>query len=112
MDTTVIEKSKAHIVVEIIEYIPNSVVIKTILRKSTGNTSLNTFDSGEGVTEKSTPHDTFIQKIEEKAAIVIKGEPYFVESSQSVVTTAQASCFIKPNEQFKMNLTIIKGDDD
>ena len=33
MDTTVIEKSKAHIVVEIIEYIPDSVVIKTILKK-------------------------------------------------------------------------------
>lgn len=30
---TELEKSKAHIIVEIIEYVPNSVVIKTIIKK-------------------------------------------------------------------------------
>ena len=33
MNTKELEKSKAHITVEIIEYVPNSVVIKTILKK-------------------------------------------------------------------------------
>ena len=35
-----LEKSKSHIIVEIIEYMPNSVVIKTIVKKSTGNISI------------------------------------------------------------------------
>ena len=35
MGITELEKSKAHITVEIIEYVPNSVVIKIILKKST-----------------------------------------------------------------------------
>lgn len=47
-----IEKGKILITVEIIEYIPNSVVIKTILKKSTGNISVMSFDAGEGLTEK------------------------------------------------------------
>ncbi|KKL99792.1 hypothetical protein LCGC14_1810900, partial [marine sediment metagenome] len=34
MENTDIEKSKAFIVVEIIEYIPNAVVIKTIIKKT------------------------------------------------------------------------------
>ena len=46
MDTSEIEKSKALITVEIIEYVTNSVVIKTILKKSTGNISVMSFDSG------------------------------------------------------------------
>ena len=33
------EKSKTFIIVEIVEYIPNSVVIKTIIKKTTGNVS-------------------------------------------------------------------------
>ena len=37
MDAIELEKSKAFITVEIIEYLPNAVVIKTILKKSTGN---------------------------------------------------------------------------
>jgi hypothetical protein len=38
-----LEKSKSHIIVEIIEYVPNSVVIKTIIKKSTGNISAYVF---------------------------------------------------------------------
>jgi len=48
-----VEKSRAHIIVEIIEYMPNSIVIKTIIRKSTGNISVMSFDSGEGLTEET-----------------------------------------------------------
>src|SRR5690606_41671844 len=58
--------SKAHIIVEIIEYMANSVVIKTIIKKSTGNISIMSFDSGEGLTEKTSPFDTFVQIIEGK----------------------------------------------
>ncbi len=32
-----LEKTKIHIVVEIIEYVPNSVVSRTIIKKTTGN---------------------------------------------------------------------------
>jgi hypothetical protein len=35
------------------------VVIKTIIKKSTGNISMMSFDSGEGLTEKTSPFDTF-----------------------------------------------------
>ena len=36
LDTKELEKSKAHIIVEIIEYMANSVVIKTIIKKIDG----------------------------------------------------------------------------
>ena len=42
-DNTELEKSKAHIIVEIIEYIPNAIVSKTIIKKTTGKTVLLTF---------------------------------------------------------------------
>jgi hypothetical protein len=32
-----IEKSKVHIIVEIIEYVPNAVLSKTIIKKTTGD---------------------------------------------------------------------------
>ncbi len=78
MEAIEIEKSTAHITVEIIEYIPNAVVSKTILKKSTGNISVMSFDSGEGLTEKTTPFDTFVQIIDGKAEIVISGESNFL----------------------------------
>ena len=68
-DNSEIEKSKSHIIVEIIEYIPNSVVNKTIIKKLTGNVSVMSFDTGEGISEKASPFDTFVQIIEGKADI-------------------------------------------
>ncbi len=109
MHTAEIEKSKSHITVEIIEYLPNSVVIKTILKKSTGNISVMSFDSGEGLTEKTTPFDTFAQIIDGKAEIVISGESNYLETGQSIVIPAHAPNFVKSNGRFKMILTVIKS---
>jgi quercetin dioxygenase-like cupin family protein len=109
METPEIEKSKAHITVEIIEYIPNSVVIKTILKKSTGNISVISFDSGEGLTERTTPFDTFVQIIDGKADIVISGISNVLTTGQSIVIPAHASNHVNPNGRFKMIQTIIKS---
>jgi len=108
-DSKEIEKSKALIIVEIIEYIPNSVVSKTIIKKSTGNISIMSFDSGEGLTEKISPFDTFAQIIEGKAEVVIDGKSHLLESGQGIVMPAHLSNLIKANGRFKMISTIIKS---
>ena len=46
-DNAELQKSQSYIVVEIIEYIPNSVVSKTIIKKSTGNVTAMSFDKGD-----------------------------------------------------------------
>ena len=105
----ILEKSKSHIIVEIIEYVPNSVVIKTIIKKSTGNISIMSFDSGEGLTEKTSPFDTFAQIIEGKAEIVIDQVTNLLESGQGIIIPAHSPNLIKPNGRFKMILTIIQN---
>lgn len=109
MDISDVEKSKVLITVEIIEYIPSSVVIKTILKKSTGNISVMSFDTGEGLTEKTTPFDTFAQIIEGQAEIVIKGVSNILKTGESIVIPAHAPNLIKANERFKMIMTVIKS---
>ena len=104
-----LEKATAHIIVEIIEYMANSVVIKTIIKKSTGNISVMSFDTGEGLTEKTSPFDTFAQIIEGKAEIVIDKVSNILESGQGIIIPAHSPNFIKPNGRFKMILTIIKS---
>src|SRR6476659_370078 len=108
-DSPELEKSKAHIIVEIIEYMANSVVIKTIIKKSTGNISIMSFDSGEGLTEKTSPFDTFAQIIEGNAEIVIDNVTNLLQSGQGIIIPAHSPNFIKPNGRFKMILTTIKS---
>jgi len=109
MDITEVEKSKAFIIVEIIEYVPNAVVIKTIIKKTTGNVSAVSFDSGENLTEKISPFDTFIQIIEGRAEIVIDNQSQTLDTGQSIIIPAHIKNAIKANERFKMISTIIKS---
>lgn len=109
MENQEIEKGTTFIIVEIIEYVPNSVVIRTIIRKTTGNVSAVSFDSGESLTEKISPFDTFIQIIDGKAEIVIDGRSSMLETGQSMIIPAHARNTIKANVRFKMLSTIIKS---
>lgn len=103
------EKSKAFIIVEIIEYVPNSVVIKTIIKKTTGNVTVSSFDSGEALTEKTSPFDTFIQVIDGKAEIFINGNSNILDTGQSIIIPAHSRNVIKANVRFKIISTIIKS---
>ena len=45
LDNIELEKSKPHIIVEILEYVPSSVLIKTIIKKTTGNITVTAVDA-------------------------------------------------------------------
>ena len=109
MDTIEIDKARAFIIVEVIEYIPNSVVRKTIIKKTTGNVSAVSVDSGEAMNEKIIPFDTFVQIIDGKSEIVIDGVSNFLEAGQSIIIPAHTPNTVKANERFKMISTIIKS---
>jgi len=103
------EKSKVLIVVEIIEYVANSVVIKTIIKKTTGNVTAVSFDSGEHLTEKTIPYDNYIQVIEGIAEIQIDGDKHRLKVGESIIIPAHTRNSISAIERFKMISTIIKS---
>jgi quercetin dioxygenase-like cupin family protein len=104
-----IEKGKKHIVVEIIEYMPNAVVSKTIIKKSTGNITVSSFDAGEELPEKLSPFDTYIQIIDGAAELIINGKTFSLKLGDGIVIPAHAKHNFNANEQFKMLSTVIKS---
>ncbi len=109
MRKTDIEKSKALITVEIIEYEPHSVISKTIINKTTGKVNIMSFDIGEALVEKIIPFDAYAQIIDGKAEIIIDNISHILDIGQSIVIPAHTSNAVKANERFKMILTIIKS---
>ena len=84
-------KSTPHIVVEIIQYVPDAVVSKTILKKPTGNITATSFDAGEELAEKTSPFDTYIQIIDGTAEITIKGKNYKLNLGDGIIIPAPVS---------------------
>jgi len=104
-----IEKGKTHIVVEIVEYMPNAVVSKTIIKKVTGNVTVSSFDAGEEVDEKMSPYDTYIQIIDGTAELTIDNKNIKVKLGEGIVIPAQTKHHFNAKEQFKMVSTVIKS---
>jgi quercetin dioxygenase-like cupin family protein len=107
--STELEKSKTHIIVEIIEYVPKSVVSRTIIKKTTGNVTISSFDEGEELAEKTSPFDNYIQIIDGAAEVVIHDKTYKLRLGEGIIIPAHASHCFNANEQFKMISTVIKS---
>ena len=104
-----LEKSKAHIVVELIEYVPNSVVTRTILKKSTGNISVMSFDTGEELSDKISPFDNFVQIIDGVAELTINKEVHHLRLGNGIIIPAHAQHAFNAKEKFKIISTVIKS---
>ncbi|MEO6686019.1 MAG: cupin domain-containing protein [Dyadobacter sp.] len=108
-EETEMEKSKAHIIVEIIEYVPNAVLSRTIIRKTTGNITVSSFDTGEELAEKSSAFDTYIQIIDGSAEIAVDGKNHKLKLGQGIIIPAHTRNSFCAKEQFKMISTVIKS---
>ncbi len=104
-----IEKGTSHIVVELIEYEHNAVVSKSIMKKTTGSINALSFASGEGLNEKTSPFDTYVQIIDGSAIIEIDGKLSTLQTGEGILIPAHESSQIKPNGRFKLILTVIKS---
>lgn len=109
MVITEIKKSRAHILTEIIGYIPNSVVNKTIISKTTGIISIVAMDTDETLAEKISPFDIFIYVIEGIAEVVIDTQSARLQAGQCIIIPAHTSNAIKANGRFKMISVVIKS---
>lgn len=104
-----IEKGTTHIVIELIEYEHNATVSKSIMKKATGSINALSFASGEGLNEKTSPYDTFVQIIDGSAIIEIDGKASILKTGNGILIPANKPSHIKPNGRFKLILTVIKS---
>jgi quercetin dioxygenase-like cupin family protein len=109
MDTAVLEKSKTSSAPGYIEYIPGSMVTKTVIKKQTGKVSILAFDAGQSLSEKIYPFDIVLHIIEGKAEVIIGEISHIVEAGASIIIPAEALNTIKAHERFKMLSVIMKS---
>jgi quercetin dioxygenase-like cupin family protein len=91
-----------------VDYATGSVVSKNVIKRSTGNISLFSFDSGEGLSEHTAPFDALVQVVDGKAEISINGSPHLVGKGESIIMPANIPHALKAVEKFKMVLTMIR----
>jgi quercetin dioxygenase-like cupin family protein len=95
-----------------VEYVPDSIVSKTIIKKSTGAVTATSFDEGEDLCERKTEFDTYVQIIDGEAEVTIGGELHELKLGEGIVIPENTLYCFNAKEQFKMITTTIKEADD
>lgn len=102
-------KAAPHIIVEIIQYVPNAVLSRTIIKKTTGNITVSSLDAGEELEEKHSPFDTYVQIIDGSAELIIDKKIINLKLGEGIIVPAHSRHKFNANEQFKMICTTIKS---
>ncbi|MEO8087583.1 MAG: cupin domain-containing protein [Bacteroidota bacterium] len=103
-----VDKLNGHIIIEVIEYVPHSVVSKTIIKKSAGSITVSSLDVGAELAEKVSPFDNYIQIIDGSAEVIINEKKHWLKLGDGIIIPANASQCYNAKEKFKMICTIIK----
>ena len=79
------------------------------MKRATGSIDAMSFDTGEGLNERTSPFDTYAQVIDGSAIIVIAGKATKLETGEGIIIPAHKPNHVQPNGRFKMLLTVIKS---
>lgn len=109
MKNTELKHSKAHQLENVVDYVPGSVVIKSIMEKKTGTVSIFSFDIGEVLASKISPFDHLIQVIDGVAEVIIDEQSTQLKTGQFMIIPAHSTNKLKANERFKMLTIVIKS---
>ncbi|MDB5231575.1 MAG: Cupin 2 conserved barrel domain protein [Chitinophagaceae bacterium] len=108
-DDTELKKSALHLIIQIVDYVPNAILTKTILKKITGNITALAFSAGEEIDDKISPFDIYVQVIDGVCQLCIAGAEYRLKLGEGIIIPAHATHNFAAREQFKMLNTVIKS---
>jgi quercetin dioxygenase-like cupin family protein len=106
----VVDKGVPFNLTDNVQYSIGSVVSKTLLKKNVGNITLFSFDSGQGLSEHTSPYDAVVYILDGMAEIIIGGEPRMVKAGEMMIMPANIPHGLNAVERFKMLLVMIRSE--
>jgi quercetin dioxygenase-like cupin family protein len=93
----------------LLDYVPGSVVSRTLIKRPVSTVTLFSFDKGQGLSEHTAPFDALVQILDGRAELTIGGKVVKVEAGQTVLMPADVPHSVHAAQRFKMLLIMIRG---
>ncbi len=104
MNIPVVPKS----IISLINYQPDAIVSKQLLKKSNGTVTLFAFDKDESLNDSTSPHDILIHVLEGTIDLKVNGTTNLIKATEYFSLPAKIPHSIEAKEKTKILLTIIK----
>jgi quercetin dioxygenase-like cupin family protein len=94
---------------ELADYVPGSVVSRTLVKNAAGTITLFAFDAGQGLSEHAAPFDAVVQVLDGEVMLTIGGKQVPAVAGETVLMPANVPHALNGTKPFKMLLTMIRG---
>lgn len=101
------EKKQSHIIIELIECLPDSRVSTTVIKKSNNDVDMVTFKTNEDAVIESSLFDTYAMVLEGDLFLKINGTSTMIHAGEGKVLPAFNSYYLNSKHQFKVMLTTV-----
>ncbi len=91
-----------------VNYQEGSVVSREVFRDFNITITLFAFDTGQGLSEHTTPYEAFVTILDGIADITVGGKVYKVKTGELIHMPSNTPHALKANKQFKMILYMVK----
>lgn len=93
----------------LLDYVPGSIVSRTLVKSKAGTVTLFSFDAGQGLSEHSAPYDAMVQVLDGETELTIGGKVVVPKRGETVVMPANIPHAVHSSERSKILLTMIRG---
>ena len=94
-----------------VDYLPGSVVSRTLAKRKGGTLTLFAFDAGQGLSEHTAPFDAFVEVLDGQAEIFVGGQKVEASAGETVLMPAGVPHSLHARARFKMLLAMVRGDE-
>lgn len=91
-----------------VDYSDGSIVSKTLLDKKSGTLTLFAFDTGQRLSEHTSPYDATVQILDGEGVLTIGGERVVATAGELVIMPADVPHDVRAEQRFKMLLIMIR----
>jgi quercetin dioxygenase-like cupin family protein len=103
-----LEPAIAYDMAGLLDYAPGAVVSRTIAKNKAGTVTLFSFDTGQELSEHTTPYDAFVQVLDGRVRLTIGGKNVVAAAGEIVLMLAGVPHAVYADERFKMVLIMIR----
>ncbi len=94
---------------DLVAYVPDSVISRTLVKNDAGNVTLFAFAKGQGLSKHSAPFDALVHVVEGAVTITLGEEDYSLRGGDMILMPADVPHALRADENFKMLLVMLKG---
>lgn len=95
---------------DMLHFQDKAIVSRMLVKNAAGSVTLFAFDQGEGLSEHTAPFDALLIGVEGEALVRVSDTDHVLGEGQTLLIPAGAPHAVSPRSQFKMLLTMLKGE--